>query len=518
MNGSQALIASLVDAGVEVCFMNPGTSEMHFVHALDSVPRMRGVLALFEGVATGAADGYARVAGRPAAVLLHLGPGLGNGLANLHNARRARTPLLCVVGAHATYHARHDAPLESDIAAVARTVSGWVHTSGTTRRVAADAMRALAAAQADGGQVATLILPADVSWTEGAQTAPPWAPPPLVPAAASAIAAAADAVAAGEQTMLLLGGRALSAAGLEAASRVAAATGARVLAETFPARMEGGAGVPATSRLAYLVEQAEQQLDGVRTLVLAGAASPVSFFAYPGRGSTLVPDGCEVVLLAETGQDVEAALVGLADRVAADTAAELAAYGPPAPEPGQLSLANLPAAIASTLPDGAIVVDEANTSGIGLPTALARAARHTLLTLTGGAIGQGMPVATGAAIAAPDRPVLNLEADGSALYTIQSLWTQARERSNVTTVLLNNSAYAILRLELARTGASDAPGAAAARMLDLSDPTPDFVHLATGLGVSASRATTASDLVDQLTAAYSEPGPHLIEAIVPPIL
>jgi len=245
MNGSQALITSLVDAGVEVCFMNPGTSEMHFVHALDSVPRMRGVLALFEGVATGAADGYARLAGRPAAVLLHLGPGLGNGLANLHNARRAHTPLLCVVGAHATYHARYDAPLESDIASVARTVSGWVHTSGTTRRVAADAMRALAAAQADGGQVATLILPADVSWTEGGQTAAPWPPPPLVPAAASAIAAATQAVAAGEQTMLLLGGRGLSAAGLEAASRIAAATGARVLAETFPARMEGGAGATA---------------------------------------------------------------------------------------------------------------------------------------------------------------------------------------------------------------------------------------------------------------------------------
>ena len=518
MNGSQALITSLVDAGVEVCFMNPGTSEMHFVHALDSVPRMRGVLALFEGVATGAADGYARVAGRPAAVLLHLGPGLGNGLAHLHNARRAHTPLLCVVGAHATYHERYDAPLESDIAAVARTVSGWVHTSGTTRRVAADAMRALAAAQAEGGQVATLILPADVSWTEGGQTAAPWAPPPLVPAAASAIAAAAEAVAAGEQTMLVLGGRALSAAGLEAANRVAAATGARVLAETFPARMEGGAGVPATRRLAYLAEQAEQQLDGVRTLILAGAASPVSFFAYPGRGSDLVPDGCEVVLLAETGQDVEAALVALADRVAADTAPELAAYGPPAPEPGPLSLANLPAAIASTLPEAAIVVDEANTSGLGLPTALARAARHTLLALTGGAIGQGMPVATGAAIAAPDRPVLNLEADGSALYTIQALWTQARERSNVTTVLLNNSAYAILRMELARTGASDTPGAASARMLDLSDPTPDFVHLATGLGVSASRATTVEELVDQLTAAYAEPGPHLIEAIVPPIL
>jgi len=515
--GAEALLASLVAAGVEVCFMNPGTSEMHFVQALDSAPGMRGVLAAFEGVATGSADGYARITGDPAAVLLHLGPGLMNGLANLHNARRARTPIVCVVGAHATHHERYDAPLQSDIAAAARTVSGWVHTSGTTPGLASDAMRALAATRLDGGQIATLILPADVSWTTGARPAPAYPCPALAPVPASALTAAVEATRSGAETLLLLGGRALSAAGLRAADRIAAATGARVLAETFPARMEGGAGLPVTSRLAYLAEVAEQQLAGVRTIVLVGAASPVSFFAYPGRTSDLVPRGCDVQHLAGAHHDIDAALTLLADAVAAEAAPRNAGFAPPSPEPGPLDLTSFAAAIANTLPDKAIVVDEANTSGFALPAALAHAARHTLLTLTGGAIGQGMPVATGAAIAAPDRPVLNVEADGSALYTIQALWTQARERANVTTVVANNAAYAILRMEMERTGASVRPGAASTRMLDLSDPTPDFVHLARGFGVPASRATTAEELVGQLIAAYEEPGPHLIEAVVPPL-
>jgi acetolactate synthase I/II/III large subunit len=518
LNGAQALISSLVAAGVEVCFMNPGTSEMHFVQALDSVPAMHSVLALFEGVATGAADGYARTTGRPAAVLLHLGPGLGNGMANLHNAWRAHSPLLCIVGAHATGHVRYDAPLQSDISAVARTVSGWVHTSGTARDVAGDAMRAVAATRESGGQIATLILPADVSWSEGAAQAAPYPLPPQAPPLSSAIAAAGGAVRGGPKTLLLLGGRALTADGLAAASRVAIATGVRVLVETFPTRMEAGAGIPVMGRLAYLAEKAEQQLTGVETLVLVGARSPVSFFAYPGKNSDLVPPGCEVLQLADAGQDAEAAVVALADVVAPGVLPQLAEHAPTPPEPGPLNVANLAASIAVTLPSDAIVVDEANTSGLRFPAAFANAARHSLLTLTGGAIGQGLPVATGAAIGAPDRPVLSIEADGSALYTIQSLWTQARERSNVTTVLINNAAYAILRMELARTGAGAEAGAASARMLDLSDPTPNFVGIADGLGVPATRATTAEQLVDQLTAAYAEPGPHLIEAIVPSIL
>jgi acetolactate synthase I/II/III large subunit len=533
VNGAQALIASLVGAGVDMCFMNPGTSEMHFVAALDSVPRMRGVLALFEGVATGAADGYARIAGRPGAVLLHLGPGLANGLANLHNARRAGSPVLTIVGAHATGHVRYDAPLQSDIEALARTVSGWVHTSGTTRDLAQDAMRAVAAASA--GQIATLVLPADVSWGDGAAPAPARPAGPHSPAGPRSPARLRNPDQHLRSTMvdesqvtsvvgllsshavLFLGGRALSERGLRAASRISAATGARLLAETFPARMERGAGLPAVDRLAYLAEEAEAQLAGVADLILAGARSPVSFFAYPGRTSDLVPAGCSVTVLAERDQDAEAALEQLADLVAAGTPPVLASPAVRPAEPGPLTAISLANTIAASLPEGAIIADEANTSGFALPTALTGAARHSLLTLTGGSIGQGLPAATGAAVAAPDRPVLCLEADGSALYTIQALWTQAREQLNVTTVLINNAAYAILRLELARTAAGQA-GQRAARMLDLSDPTPDFTSISTGLGVPAVRVTTAEDLDRELRRAYAEPGPHLIEAIVPPII
>ncbi len=519
MIGAQALVGSLTGAGVDVCFMNPGTSEMHFVSALDSVPAMRGVLALFEGVATGAADGYARIAGRPAAVLLHLGPGLANGLANLHNARRARTPVVVIVGAHATGHVRYDAPLQSDISSLARTVSGWVRTSGTTRELAQDAMRAVAAART--GQIATLVVPADVSWSEGA--APAAARPAARPAVVDDDQVSAVAALVSPRAMLTLGGHALTERGLRAASRIGAATGVRLLAETFPARMERGAGVPAVDRLAYLAEQAETQLAGLDHLLLAGARAPVSFFAYPGQASDLVPLGCSVTVLADHDQDVEAALERLADQVAAGVSPVVAAAvlpsgkpGPPLPaEPGLLTAISLANTVASALPEHAIVVDEANTSGFALPRALARAPRHTLLTLTGGSIGQGLPAATGAAIAAPDRPVLSLEADGSALYTIQALWTQAREQLNVTTVLINNAAYAILRMELARTAAGQA-GERAARMLDLSDPTPDFTQISAGLGVPATRITTAEELDRALRLAYAEPGPHLIEAIVPP--
>jgi acetolactate synthase I/II/III large subunit len=515
VNGAQALLRSLVGAGVDVCFMNPGTSEMHFVAALDAVPQMRGVLALFEGVATGAADGYARMAGRPASVLLHLGPGLANGLANLHNARRAGTPVLAIVGAHATGHVRYDAPLHSDIEALARTVSGWVHTSGTTRDLAQDAMRAVSAARR--GQIATLVLPADVSWDTGGAVAPPRAPAGPEPPSEDQVGAAAELIRSGAQSVLLLGGKALTERGLAAASRIAAATGARLLAETFPARMERGAGIPAVDRLAYLTEQAEDQLGAPRYLILAGARSPVSFFAYPGRRGDLVPEGCSVTVLVDTGQDVEAALDLLADLVAAGTDPVPAGLAVPAPEPGPLTAISLAATVAASLPEYAIVADEANTSGFALPRALATAPRHSLLTLTGGSIGQGLPVATGAAVACPDRPVLCLEADGSALYTIQALWTQAREQLDVTTVLINNAAYAILRLELARTAAGQA-GERAARMLDLSGPTPDFTAISTGLGVPAIRVTTAEDLGRELRRAYAEPGPHLIEAIVPPVI
>jgi acetolactate synthase-1/2/3 large subunit len=525
MNGAQALINTLVQGGVDVCFANPGTSEMHFVAALDSVPEMRGVLTLFEGVATGAADGYARIAGRPAAVLLHLGPGLGNGLANLHNARRAHTPVVNIVGDHATYHKQYDAPLESDIDAVAGTVSGWVRRTERVEDVGTDAAAAIAAAMGPPGQVATLMLPADVSWGPGASPAPQLASPAEAapPVAAEAVAAAAKALRSGEQTVLLIGGAATREPGLSAAARIAEATGAKLLCETFPARLERGAGVPVVGRLGYLAEMANYQLSGAKHLVLAGARSPVTFFAYPGQPSVLVPEGCEVHVLAEPEGSPVAALAQLADELAPDAVAPLAAANRPELPTGPLTTETAAAAVGALLPEGAIVVDEANTSGLTLPTATEGAPRHDWLTLTGGAIGYGLPSATGAAIAAPDRPVLCLQADGSAMYTISALWTQARENLNVTTVVYNNSAYAILRLELQKVGAQTtgedgAPGPKARELLDLSNPNLDFVALATGMGVPAVRVTTSEEFTEALANALAEPGPHLIDAIVPPLL
>ncbi len=512
MIGAVALITTLADAGVDVCFMNPGTSEMHFVQSLDAVPRMRGVLALFEGVATGAADGYARMAGKPAAVLLHLGPGLGNGMANLHNARRANSPVVCIVGGQATYHERFDAPLQSDIHTVARNVSGWVRTSGHQREVGADAARAVVAATSNGGQVATLVLPADVSWSEGAVPATPWTPAPD-PAVSDAGAREVAEVATGPSCVLFLGGPALSEAGLRAASRIAAATGSRLLAECFPARMERGSGVPDVARIAYLAEAVRPQLAGATDLVLVGAPAPAAFFAYPGVPDDLIPDGCVTRVLAAAGQDVVAALQALADRVAAHTDPELASGPVPAAPTGSLDPQAVADAIAVTLPENAVIVDEGITGSFALPAATAGAARHTLLTLTGGAIGQGLPAATGAAIGAPERPVICLQADGSAMYTIQALWTQAREQLDVTTVLLNNSSYAILRFELDRVGAAE-PGERALAMLDLDRPALDFTALAQGMGVPAIRVTTAETLVTELRRAIAEPGPHLIEAML----
>jgi acetolactate synthase-1/2/3 large subunit len=513
MNGAQALVRTLTGCGVEVCFANPGTSEMHFVAALDAVPEMRGVLCLSEGAVTGAADGYGRMTGRPAAALLHLGPGLGNGLANLHNARRAATPLLTVVGDHATYHKRLDAPLESDIDSLARPVSVWVRRSLRAADVAADAADAVAAACAPPGGVATLILPADVSWTEGGEPAlpPRPRPPSLVPDEVTR--SAAKALRAGQPCVILLGGAGMRQPALQAASRIAAATGARLIGETFPARHERGAGLPAVERLAYLAEFAAEQLAGTRRLILAGARSPVSFFAYPGKPGSLVPGGCEVHVLAESGDDVAGALASLADLVAGGIAPAAQPAVRPALPSGDLTPQTAAAVIGALLPEGAIVSDEAVTSGLFLPTATAGAPAHDWLTLTGGAIGQGLPLATGAAIACPQRPVIALEADGSAMYTIPALWTHAREGLDITTVIFSNRSYAILAMELSRVGAA-AAGEAARGLLDLSRPPLDFTALAAGMGVPASRAATAGEFAAQLGMALAEPGPHLIEALI----
>lgn len=520
MNGAQALIRTLVGCGVDVCFANPGTSEMHLVAALDSVPDMRGVLCLFEGVATGAADGYGRMTGRPAATLLHLGPGLANGLANLHNARRARTPVLTIVGDHASYHKRYDAPLESDIDALAGTVSAWVRRPSRPADLGADAADAVAAATAPPGGVATLILPADVSWSDGAEVATPVQARPPAGVLDQAIHAAATALRSGEPCVILLGGAGLRQPGLDAASRIAAANPtAKLIGDTFAARLERGAGRPSIERLAYLVEHATTQLEGTRHLILAGTRAPVSFFAYPGLPSSLVPPGCRVHVLAEPGDDVPGALAAVAELVARDAK--------PVPQPaerpelpdGDLTAQSAAAVIGALLPEDAIVSDEANTSGLWLAGATAGAPPHDWLHLTGGAIGQGLPLATGAATACPDRPVLALESDGSAMYTISALWTHARQQLDVTTIIFSNGRYAILDLELNRIGAAAAGGGvstAAREMFDLSKPAIDFTAIAAGMGVPATKASTAADFATQLRGALAEPGPRLIEALIPP--
>jgi acetolactate synthase-1/2/3 large subunit len=514
-NGAQALLRTLVDAGVTVCFSNPGTSEMHFVAALDSAPRMRAVLCLFEGVATGAADGYARMAGKPAATLLHLGCGLGNGLANLHNARKGKVPIVNIVGDHATYHVKYDAQLQSDIETVARNVSPWVRTSQSTEQLCRDAVEAVATSLGPPGQVATLILPADVSWSEGGVPASPLRPASPPCNSDDAVAAIGRVLQAGGKNALLLGGRALRAPALMAAARVAARTGVKLLAEVFPTRIERGAGLPRVERIAYLAELASVQLADLDNLILVDAKAPVSFFAYPGKKSDLVPDTCTVHALASPTQDALGSLEQLVRCVGAGEAAPaLQASMRPGRPRGKFTADKVCKAVGHLLPDDAIIVDEAQTSGVMLPMMTAGAPRHDVLTLTGGAIGQGLPCAVGAAVACPDRPVLALIGDGSAMYTIQALWTMAREKLNVVAVVFNNRAYSILNVELQRVGAAEA-GPKAKEQLDLRNPALDFVQMGHSMGVPSVRATTTAEFVAALERAFGTPGPHLIEAVVP---
>jgi acetolactate synthase-1/2/3 large subunit len=518
-NGANALIQTMANAGITTCFSNPGTSEMHFVAALDSVPEMRAVLTLFEGVATGAADGYARMADKPAATLLHLGCGLGNGLANLHNARKGKVPVLNIVGDHATYHTQYDSQLQSDIETVARNVSpGFVRTSKSTKELGKDAADAIAACMGPPGQVATLILPADVSWGEGgvAHPAPTMAPTPVADDAT--VKAIANALQGDGKTAILLGGRALRAPALMAAARIAAKTGAQLFSEVFPTRMERGEGLPHIERLAYLAELASVQLAGLDHLILVDAKAPVSFFAYPGKKSYLVPDGCQLLELASATEDALGGLEKLCKAVQAEDAAPvLQKLKRPGLPSGKLNADKVCRAIGELMPENCIIVDEAITSGLRLATYTAGALRHDVLTLTGGAIGQGLPCAVGAAVACPDRKVIALEGDGSAMYTIQALWTMAREELDIITIIFNNRSYAVLNIELQRVGAGNV-GKKAKGQLDLRNPPLDFVRLGEGMGVSSSRATTCDEFVAAFERALQTRGPHLIEAIVPPSL
>jgi acetolactate synthase-1/2/3 large subunit len=514
MNGAQSLIESLRDAGVELCLANPGTTEMPLVAALDTVSGLRSVLGLFEGVCTGAADGYARMTDKPAMTLLHLGPGLSNGAANLHNARRANSPVINLVGDHATWHLAADPPLASDIESLARPVSHWVHTTTRAADLARDGLEAWHQSMTAPGRIATLIVPQDCQSDAGGTRVRVPTAPSARPADAARVGDAAALLRKRTATVLLLGARALRERGLRAAARIAASTGCRLVHETFPARLERGGGLPSPERLGYFPELALQQLAGTADLILAGARRPVAFFGYPDMPSDLVPHGCDVFELASPEDDVEATLEGLADSVGrADAVDADLGERPTAPRDGALDAEALGRTIAALMPDDSIVVDEAATSGLNAFLFAAAAPRHSWLTLTGGAIGQGLPNAVGAALACRDRKVIAFQADGSAMYTLQSLWTMAREQLDVVVVICANRVYRILQVELMRAGIAE-PGKTAMSLTDLGAPELDWVALARGHGVPARRATTAAEFTDAFARAVSERGPALVEAVI----
>jgi acetolactate synthase-1/2/3 large subunit len=517
MNGAENLIRTAVAAGVEVCFANPGTTEMPLVAALDAVPGMRPVLALFEGVCTGSADGYARMTGKPAMTLLHLGPGLANGLANLHNARRANSPIVNVIGDQATWHLAADAPLTSDIVSLASPMSGWVRSVMSPQSIADDVADAIAASLKPPGQVATLIVPSDCQWDESDAVAKIRTPEKPGAISRHTVERIASMLRAKPAATLLLGGSGLGVSALRAAERISEASGCRLMTETFPARMDRGIGIPAPMRLPYFPEQAVEALSGTKIMLLAGAKTPVAFFGYNGLPSSLVPKGCEVEVLALPNEDVLGALENLADALGASKSASDAKRSAQAAKPpvtgGKLNPANVGAVLASLQPEGAIIVDESATSGAPYAAMAASAPPHVVLGLTGGAIGQGMPSATGAAVACPDRRVINLQADGSGMYTVQSLWTQARESLNVTTLLCSNRAYRILQIEAARAGNAE-PGRKAKSLTELAPPEIGWAQIARGLGVPGVRVETAEDLTTQLERALKTPGPSFIEMIL----
>jgi acetolactate synthase I/II/III large subunit len=514
MNGAESLVRTLVGGGVNVCFTNPGTSEMHFVAALDKVEGMRCVLALFEGVVTGAADGYWRMRQTPAATLLHLGPGLGNGLANLHNAKKANSGIVNIVGEHASYHIKYDAPLTADIEGIARPVSYWVKTSAESKMVAADGAEAIAMASTPPGHIATLILPGDTAWNEANGPVKV----PVIPArpkvAQDAIREAAQLLAQGPGTMLLLAGEGMHERGLALAGAIAQKTGTRLLGQGSNARVHRGAGRVPVNRLPYPVPQALQVLKDVQRLILVGAKAPVSFFGYPNQPSVLTPEGCVILTLTTPEEDAIDALQRLADAVGARLAdAPVQQPSKPDMPTGTLDPDKIGAILGNLIPEQAIVVDESVTTGRSFYPLTAGAPPHDWLQNMGGSIGYGMPVAVGAAVACPDRKVLALIGDGSGMYTVQALWTMAREGLDVTAVIWANRTYQILKGEFANVGAGK-PGQKAIDMLEIGRPDLDWVALATSMGVPASRVADCESFAERLQGGLAAAGPHLIEVVL----
>jgi acetolactate synthase I/II/III large subunit len=532
-NGADVLTDTLLANGVDVCFANPGTSEMHFVGALDRKPQMRCVLGLFEGVVTGAADGYARMLDKPAATLLHTGPGLANGLANIHNAKRAQTPMVNIIGDHATYHLPFDAPLTSDIEGLAKPMSHWVKRVGSVDEVSKDAADAIAAAKTKPGQIASLILPADVAWTSLSQgtsplvrVEPPVAHPPSNEVITKVAKALTEQGVNAANITILVSGLALRTQSLNLVNRIAKSAGVRLMAQQANSRTERGAGRVPIDRVPYSVDLALKTFAATTRMILVGAKAPVGFFAYPGKPSSMLPTSCEVIELVSAEQDVDAALVMLADALgvskeldvsntvdAIDSTRIIAA----AVQQPRLNPANISQIVAALIPAGAIVCEEAVSSGRDLFPATWGSAPHDWIQITGGAIGLGLPLALGAAIACPNRKVIDLQADGSGMYTLQALWTMARERCDVLVLLYANRRYNILLGELKAVGAAGAdskPGYNASRMLDLIDPSLDWVHLAKGMGVDAARVETPKQLADLMASALTKTGPFLIEMVI----
>jgi len=515
MNGAELLLTTAVKAGIEVCFTNPGTTEMPLVCAFDSVAGIRPVLGPFEGCCTGAADGYGRMADKPAMTLLHLGPGLGNGIANLHNARRARTPVINVIGEHATWHRWADAPLSMDIVRLAETVSDWQRTSTAPQNLSRDTADAVAAASQ--GKIATLIVPSDTQWSESPDNKIEVSKAPDDSVDTDSVERAAGLLRTNQKAALILGGRALRKQGLMAAARIKAKTGCDLLSERAPARMERGAGFPATEFIPYFPRQALDLLSKYQTIVLAGAGEPVTFFGWQGYGSRLLNDDQNVCQIKATDKNLSQTLEYLADVLEASESVDAAEVGfskveRPALPQGQLTAQAACLILAALQPENAVIVNESITSGAdylplgpGLPP-------HTLLMLTGGAIGYGMPCAVGAAIACPQRPVINFQADGSAMYTVQALWMQAREALDITTLLCSNRNYNILNIELLRSGVTTR-GRYTQALTDLSNPAIDWVQISKGMGVPAVAVDRCEALAKELKQALVEPGPHLIEMV-----
>jgi acetolactate synthase-1/2/3 large subunit len=512
MNGAESLVHTLIANGVSVCFANPGTSEMHFVGALDRVPGVRCSLVLFEGVAAGAADGYARLTGKPAATLFHCGPGLANALANLHNAHRAGVPMVNIVGDQTAYHRQYAPPLAADTEGWARPVSSWTRVAQRSETVGADAAAAVQAARVT-SDVATLILPSDTSWNEGGVPAGQLEVPSRTPVTSATISACARVLRrSGEPAALLVGGTVLEQEeGIRAAQRIAAVTGARLMAPTFNRRILRGQGRPSIPLIPYVVDRALAALAGIKHLILVDCDQPVGFFAYPGKPSLMQPESAAVHVLARRNENSVEAIVALAEELSAPTIATPAIERPRL-ERGPLTPQGVAQTLAALLPEQAIVIDESVSFGFALYPGTLAAAPHDWLQLCGGAIGEGMPLATGAAMAAPGRRVIDLEGDGSALYDVQALWTQAREQLDVTTIIFSNRKYAILEMELRNVGAN--PGQTALDLFDLKKPPVDWVALARGLGVEAASATSLEQLADLLTASTTRKGPFLIEVVV----